>query len=253
MRALIGHTGFVGGTLAAQHAFTDQFNSTNIEAIRGREYELVVCAGAPGRKWEANQQPERDRQSLARLADCLSEVAARRVVLISTVDVYPVPRDVDEDTPIDEDAGTPYGRHRLWLERRVRDRFHAHVVRLPGLFGRGLKKNIIFDFLHDNQIAAISPDSVFQFYDMRHLWHDVERIVARDLPLVNIATEPISVRAVAEQVFERRFENPATPAAVRYDFHSKHAASFGSRQPYWYWLPEVIAGMKRFVAEERGR
>src|SRR5581483_3428399 len=38
--ALIGHTGFVGGNLAAQHPFHTWFNSKNIEAIRGHRFEL---------------------------------------------------------------------------------------------------------------------------------------------------------------------------------------------------------------------
>ena len=34
--ALIGHTGFVGGNLAAQHPFNTWYNSKNIEAVRGK-------------------------------------------------------------------------------------------------------------------------------------------------------------------------------------------------------------------------
>ena len=66
-RALIGHTGFVGGNLRAQTDFTDFYNSKNIDSIAGRSFELVVCAGAPAAKWIANREPEQDRAALQRL------------------------------------------------------------------------------------------------------------------------------------------------------------------------------------------
>ena len=50
---LIGYTGFVGGNLARQYAFDDCYNSRNIEQIRGRSYDLVVCCGVSAVKWQA--------------------------------------------------------------------------------------------------------------------------------------------------------------------------------------------------------
>ena len=111
LKALIGHTGFVGGNLASQVAFDTTYNSTNIEDIRGRAYELVVCAGAPGAKWKANEDPDGDRASIERLMSCLASVSADHAVLISTVDVYPEPIKVNEETAIEQDEGSPYGRH----------------------------------------------------------------------------------------------------------------------------------------------
>ena len=51
--ALIGYSGFVGGNLLRQRSFDACFNSSNIEAIAGRSFDLVVCAGAPAEKWKA--------------------------------------------------------------------------------------------------------------------------------------------------------------------------------------------------------
>ena len=100
-RALIGVTGFVGGNLQQQMAFDAGFHSRNIDTMAGGDYSLVVCAGAPAEKWRANQAPEADQASLARLTAALEQVQADRVVLVSTVDVYPSPVAVDEAAPID--------------------------------------------------------------------------------------------------------------------------------------------------------
>ncbi len=42
--ALIGHTGFVGSNLLAEHPFDELYRSTNIETIAGERFDLVVCA-----------------------------------------------------------------------------------------------------------------------------------------------------------------------------------------------------------------
>ena len=192
-KALIGHTGFVGGNLASQVAFDATYNSTNIEAIRGQAYELVVCAGAPGAKWKANKDPEGDRASIERLMSCLASVSADHAVLISTVDVYPDPIGVNEQTAIRQDHGSPYGRLRLLLEHFVAERFESTIVRLPALFGPGLKKNAIYDILHNHQPEKICQDSVFQFYPTLRLWSDIEMVRSHKLRLVNFATEPMSM------------------------------------------------------------
>src|SRR5438132_7761624 len=112
MRALIGHSGFIGGNVARQWPFDALFNSSNIDDLRGGDFDEIVCAAPAAEKWKANADPENDARSIARLEAALSETTARRFILISTIDVYPRPRDVDERTEIDN-AGEPYGRHRL--------------------------------------------------------------------------------------------------------------------------------------------
>src|SRR6266852_10340 len=94
--ALIGHTGFLGGNLARQFSFDECYRSTNIAAIRAREFDLLVSSGVTARKWWANQNPAEDRARIDSSLGNLVSVRARRVVVLSTVDVYPAPFGVDE-------------------------------------------------------------------------------------------------------------------------------------------------------------
>lgn len=250
--ALIGHSGFVGGNLRAQGAFTDLYNTQNLESIAGREFELIVSAGAPAAKWIANKEPQQDWASLERLMRALETVRAKRFVLISTVDVYPSPIDVDENSAIDFERSQPYGKHRLQLEQFVAVRFPgATRVRLPGLFGAGLKKNVVYDFMNQNRLDLVHQDGSFQFYDLANIWQDVRTASDKGLGVVNFATEPITTMEVARDVFGVDFQNSLPTPGPRYDFRTIHSKAFGKSGPYLYSKREVLDGMRAFVAARR--
>ena len=249
--ALIGYTGFVGGTLLRQRTFDACFNSSNVEEIRGRSFDLIVCAGAPAEKWKANKEPERDLDNIERLTRALLSADAQKVVLISTVDVFLNPVDVDEESPTPMTALHAYGRNRRRLEQIIAGRFDAHIVRLPGLYGRGLKKNVIYDFLHDNEVRKIDSRGVFQFYDVSRLWGDVETTIANELTLVHLPPEPVSVADVARAAFGIEFTNEVVPTPARYDVHTKYAELFGGSGTYTQSKTDELASIAAFAAAER--
>jgi nucleoside-diphosphate-sugar epimerase len=249
---LIGHTGFVGGTLLRQRSFDDVFRSTTIESIRGRRYGLLVCAGAPGVKWKANQDPAADRASVQLLTSCLDAVEAAHVIVVSTVDVYPEPRGVDEDSPIDEACLQAYGLHRRELERFVAGRFPCTIVRLPALFGPGLRKNVLFDLIHAQRLDRLNPASRFQFYDLEHLWSDLDRARGLGVGVLNIATEPITVDEIARDFFG--LELPVSAGcdpAVHYDVRSIHAGRLKGDGGYLYSRQQVLRELGGFLRDAR--
>jgi nucleoside-diphosphate-sugar epimerase len=252
--ALVGHTGLVGTTLKRQTAFDELYNSSNVEALANRHFELLVCAAAPAEKWKANADPAQDLANLARLQAALGSATADRVVLISTVDVYPSPIDVDEHTAIAADGAQAYGRHRLALERFATERFDTHVVRLPGLFGRGLKKNVIYDMLHGKSLAGVHADSTFQFYDLSNLWRDIGVALDAGIRLLNVASEPTSVRDTLAAGFDVDFDNrPAGASPMRYRMRSVHADRFGGRDGFLYDRAQILGAVRAFADAERER
>lgn len=249
--AIIGYTGFVGSNLVRQVDFNSLYNSKNIESIIGQRFDLLVCSGAPAVKWIANKEPEKDLENLKRLSRCLEKVAAKKVILISTVDVYPLPVEVDEDTEIDPETLHPYGKHRLELERFVEARFDSLIVRLPGLFGDGLKKNIIYDLIHNNSTEKIHKDSVFQFYNLDNLWKDIQTFIKYNLKLVNLATEPTAVWEVAAEGFGFNFTNEPQILPAKYNFRTKYSHLINDRTNfYMYNKNEVLQDLKKFVSKQ---
>lgn len=65
-KALIGYTGFVGTTLLKQTKFDDFYRSTNINDIKGKKFDLVVCAGAPAKNGSQMLIPKVIRKLLIR-------------------------------------------------------------------------------------------------------------------------------------------------------------------------------------------
>lgn len=250
--ALVGHTGFVGGNLAAQHRFDACFNSKNIESIRGRDFDTLVVSGMPAAKWLANRDSRGDRATLDSLWSNLSKCDAKAVVIVSTVDVYPAPRGVDEGTMIEPMFQEPYGKNRYELERRAGFRFPRVLsVRLPGLFSPGLKKNAIYDLMHGNQVDKIHPEARYQFYNLCRLWSDIETAMEAGLSVVNLATEPVTMREVARVAFSHAFASAPGGLPASYDIRTKHAELFGGRGCYLESKAEVLSGIAAFVAGER--
>ncbi|MBL1209094.1 pyridine nucleotide transhydrogenase [Geminocystis sp. GBBB08] len=250
-KAIIGYTGFVGNNVISQTYFDDFYNSKNIESIKGKKYDLVVCAGTPAVKWLANKEPIKDKENLKFLMDCLSELSTNKLILISTVDVYPNPINVDEDTIIDEKILQPYGKHRLELENFVRDKFDSLIIRLPGLFGKGLKKNIIYDFMNDNIGDWINKDSVFQFYNLANLWQDIAIALDHNLELINFATEPISVAEVAKEAFGLKFNHTPETNPAYYDMQTKYADLFNHNNlKYLSTKSQTLEEIKDFISSQ---
>ena len=248
--ALIGYTGFVGSNLMRSHDFGAKFNSKNIAEIEGQSFSLLVCAGAPAKKWYANLHPEEDRETLDGLMAHLSKVRAERVVLISTVDVFRNPYLADENTEVQMDGLNAYGLNRRRLELFVQEHFaNVLIVRLPGLVGHGLKKNILFDFHNDNEVQKIDSRGVFQFYPVGRLWDDIKKAEENALSLVHLTSAPVSVEEVAREVWGREFRNEVLPKPARYDFRSAHAGLWG-RECWQVSRAEEISAIREWNRTE---
>lgn len=144
---LVGSTGFVGGNLLAKHTFAAACHSSDITAQYGTRPDLCVYAGVPAAMFLANADPEADLAVMRAARENIRQIAPKRLVLISSIAVLADSRGVYEDSPAQDTEGLPaYGKNRLQLERWVREDFpDALIVRLPALYGAGIRKNFLFD------------------------------------------------------------------------------------------------------------
>ncbi len=149
MNAIVGYTGFVGSNLYTPERFQAAYNSKNIETAYGTEPDLLVYSGVRAEKFLANSDPEKDRENIEQAKKNIENIQPKKLVLISTIDVFRTPIGVDETSPIETENLHPYGYNRYLLEQWVRTNYpDALIVRLPALFGKNLKKNFIYDYIH---------------------------------------------------------------------------------------------------------
>jgi len=251
-RALIGFSGFVGGNLLRITGFDSLYNSTNINEIQGKEFDIVVCAGLPAEKWRANKDPERDQSNIELLKGFLRTIKANRFILISTIDVYPLLIEKDETFDCSSLHNNPYGSNRLDFECFCRRCFNdCYVFRLPALFGKGLKKNVIFDLVHSNMLEKINPSSTFQYYDLNDLWNDISIAIENDIHLLNLFTEPIKTSFIVDHYFPDVLLGTDPYQEAHYDLRTVYGHFFGGTGGYIRSKEDIMEKLGVFLKGDK--
>lgn len=192
---LVGSTGFVGGNLLYSHHFTAGCHSADISEYYGKEPELCVYAGIPAAMFLAASKPEADLEIMKHARENIRKINPIKIVLISTIAVYSKTIDVDESTGMDAGGLAAYGRNRLQLERWIReDRPEALIVRLPALYGRGLKKNFLFD-LHNITPSMLGQDKYEELSKKNSLVRRAYSLAANGFYQLNGAVERQELKA----------------------------------------------------------
>lgn len=256
--SIVGYTGFVGGYLASRRHADGLYNSKNFRSLSEDAHDTLICAGVSAVKWKANQEPEADMSSIAMLWDVLRRCSVKRFILISTVDVYPNPVGVDESLSLHMLPNHAYGKNRLAFEEMVMSNFpEVLILRLPALFGPGLKKNIIFDMMNARLLESIDPQSSFQWYGLDRLWGDIDTLLAQKHPkIVNLAVEPIRTAHIHQRFFPHlTIGSDVDPrkTSARYDMQTMYASFFGVEGRYIERAETVLERMGAWLSRENTR
>ena len=193
---LVGSTGFVGGNLLAKHTFAAECHSSDITAQYGTRPDLCVYAGVPAAMFLANADPEADLAVMRAARENIRQIAPKRLVLISSIAVLADSRGVYEDSPARDTEGLPaYGKNRLQLERWVREDFpDALIVRLPALYGAGIRKNFLFD-LHTITPAMLRPEKYSELAAKSPLVKSAYTLADNGFYKLNGTVDPAALRA----------------------------------------------------------
>jgi nucleoside-diphosphate-sugar epimerase len=225
---IIGHRGFVGSNLSRQFPGAAGAGRAEISALAEHTFRDIYCAAPQAKKWWANQNPEQDKLEVDTLIEACSRLACTGTfILFSTIDVYDPPIAVNELSQPSEDSH-PYGRNRFMLEEAVLNLFgsQARVIRLPALVGYGLKKNIVYDLLNNNNVEQINPNSAFQWFNLDHLPSIIDRATSlSDGRILNVASEPVATASILEAWFANVIERLNWQAApIGYDVRTVYGA-----------------------------
>jgi hydroxypyruvate isomerase len=119
---------------------------------------------------------------------------------------------------------------------------------LPALFGNGLKKNIIYDLINNNQLNNIQINSFFQWYDLNWLKYDIDIVLNNDIKICNLFTEPLDTKTIL-QIFDydiSSFNNNSKQ--IIYNTKTKYSKLFNSSvDGYIKNKKQVEENIKKFV------
>ncbi len=240
--AIIGHSGYVGSYLKTKVTNCDYYNSQNIDSIRDKNYDVVYFAALPETKWLVNKEPKNDLQNVIKLQNILMTCHIGKFILISTIDVYDKKnlKQNEDDVFFTKE---PYGANRRIMEEWVCNNFlDHHIIRLPALFGIGLKKNALFDLLNNNSFCKINPLDTYQWYYLDDLYDDINKCIKEKIPIINLFSEPIMMRDILLDLFVD-VDFPPNDVIITYDFLTK----YGKRSDYAYTKDYIISKMRDFI------
>lgn len=188
--AIIGHTGFIGTNMSSA-VQADRFSSSNIDIIKEREYDTIYCCAPGATKWMINKEPEKDLQNIRNLIQIIEKTSCKRFVLFSTIDVMTFKNAVS------------YGGNRLIFEEDLQKIYpDISIIRLPGLFGPGLKKNSIFD-LQNKRHEYVNLDSAFQWL---YIQRAIDYALTSSPGIHELYTEPVETLDIVNRFFPESLE-----------------------------------------------
>ena len=246
---IIGYTGFIGSHLSNVLNISHRYNSKNIGDIVNSSHDVVICCAPSASKWLVNKNPNTDLTNIGELLEVLSNVSCKKFILISSIDVYENLEGTNEDSSIDPSKNHSYGRNRFRMETGCREIFgkKLSIMRLPGLYGFGLKKNIIFDYIN-NRLEKIDINSSFQWYNVEHLSNDINYVLDKGIPLINLFTEPVPNKELLElfkkfgKIEDISVIDEGDKSSVKYNCRTKYTNS-----GFWMEKDTVLSDLSSYL------
>ena len=247
MDALFGYTGFVGSNILQFKKFDKLYRSTNVEEAKNMEFNEVFFCSLPGTKWLANKFPDDDKKILNQCINVISTIKAKKFILVSTIDVYEDVRcGLDEDYDLTNSKPHNYGKHRLIFENFIKNKFdNYYIFRIPALFGRGLKKNVLYDLIHNHEVYKININSIFQWYNLEWLEEHFNICFKNNIRICNLFSEPLETTIIAN-LFNYKY-NDISSIPIKYNLKTKYCKFFNNYNGYICDKNHIIDSIKNYI------
>lgn len=248
MRILIGNTGLIGQTLSSEWHFDCTFNSSSIHEFEKKapENSDLYLSCLPATKYLVNRNIIQDIENITSILKQIQKIKYNKVFLFSTIDVYlESPKHSNEDT-IPTINTMNYGSNRYIFERLVQQKLtytDLKIIRLPGLFGNFLKKNVLFDLKNSNNLDQINLNSRYQWYYLQDLVSDIEAIEKNPhTQIFNLFTEPVSTQEIVDLFFPQLKPLGHYGNKIDYDYKTKTTTT-----GYWKSSDYVLNALQKWL------
>jgi nucleoside-diphosphate-sugar epimerase len=254
---VIGGEGFVGSgfvrlltRLGEPH---EVITRANFASFAGRSCDVLINANGNSKKFMADRDPDWEFEaSVNSVVRSLNQIKAGAYVHLSTGDVYPsqrTPEETREDLDLEVSRMSRYGLHKYVAETMVRGSHPNWLIfRMGGFVGPGLRKNAIYDMLHDAPVW-LSPDSELQVISTDSaaniMWSVFKRGVSKEI--VNLGATGVARLGDIYKRIGSKAEFQADARTVRFELSTARlAAAYGAT------LPSTVAEIELFL-QSQGR
>lgn len=249
MKVLIGSTGLVGTTLKEKIKFDYEFNSKNIIDFSNHNYNGsdLYLSCLPATKWIINKNLEADLENIHNITKIIRNNNYNNVYLFSTIDVYlGNSKELSNEDEYISFNKLNYGNNRLLFELLVKNYLNYNnlkIIRLPALYSKNIKKNIIYDLLNNNNVSNINKNSYYQWYNLENLVDDINNYSSN---IINLFTEPVNTIDII-RLFNQYDENKFYDGEITgYNYTTKY-----NKSGYINDKISVLEDIKKFINEYR--
>jgi hypothetical protein len=230
MKILIGNTGLIGQTLKEKINFDFEYNSKTIRDYSPPNGCDLYLSCLPSTKWMVNKDTKTDIETVIGIIKSIGNMTYKNIYLISTIDVY-------ENSPIGSDEefdpvfkNFSYGSNRYLFEKMVVKHLNyenVKIFRLPALFSKNIKKNILYDLVNNNNVHMVNKNSSFQWYNLNDLVNDInfyEEKYPNDI-IINLFTEPLDSKEIINLFPEHKEKVSYLDNRIKYDYKTKYSST----------------------------
>lgn len=188
---ILGHTGFIGQTVFkylktntsyvvfGMNKLDNNYHTYNVT------FDIVINCAGTSLKYIANENLYSMITNELSIVDMLLKIKFKKLIHISTVD---------------SQSSSNYGKLKNIVEIIIKQLYRDSIILRPsGLIGLGLKKNVVFDIINNNDVYS-TITSEYNFMTTIELAKIIYRIIRDDImytPIYIGATSSISVLEIA--------------------------------------------------------
>lgn len=182
-------SGYLANRIKEQLPNVELFGRERIDHI-SISHETIIVAAPTGNRLCVNANPEKDFNDCQHIINMLVNLKYQNLIYLSTVDVYHARKSINDNLH-DRSPTHGYGANRYYLETQISRLPNSYIARLPSLCHSTIKKNILYDLLHNQWLDSISLQSTIQWYPITNLGNDLTKILNHGLKKVNLTSAPI--------------------------------------------------------------
>ena len=107
----------------------------------------------------------------------------------------------------------------------------------------------IFKALGFSALNFTDSRGIFQYYNLKYLYENIQTAMENGVKVLNIATEPVTIAEIYNAITGEEFKNELGGAVPHYDFKTENYEIFGGKDGYIQTKEFVLNDIKEFIAQ----